>query len=158
MRRDATIDRQQVLVPNASTLGCGKYKAQFGDVVLYKELNGHTRIARVAGRIKFAPALEPQEKSIRNWLLVIALDERLSWSFERWVNPADVIECFDPENEHCRMQELLAFIFSPKFKQESIETLRRYAGEWTTPDRLREWEAKRDAEHKDYESRKAAQS
>ena len=145
MRRDATIDRQQVHLPNASTLGFGKYKAQFGDVVLYQQ-DEHTYIGRVAGRIHYAPPLESSEKPIRDYLLVIALGTRLDFAMERWVNPEDVTECFDPSNEHCRIQEVLAFLFSPQFKTESVDTLRRYAGEWSTPDRMRKWEAKRDAE------------
>ena len=153
MRTDAQIDRKQVYLPNASTLGFGKWKAQHGDVVLYTQ-NDQNCIGRVAGRVHYAPSLEPNEKPIKDYLLVIQLGSRLDFSYERWVNPADVTECFDPHNEYCRIQEVLAFMFSKDFKKESVETLRRFAGEWSTPAKMREWQSKRDADIKEYNSRK----
>lgn len=59
--RDATIDRKAVRLPNACTLGYGKYRAQYGDLVTFKEhytdSTYGTRIGRVAGRIVYAPAI-----------------------------------------------------------------------------------------------------
>jgi hypothetical protein len=89
--RDATIDHRQVRLPNASHLGYDKWKAQRGDVIVYREGEG-TRTGRVLGRVAYAPP-EGEIGAITDHLYVLALSDDLSHAYIRWVDPADVVQC-----------------------------------------------------------------
>lgn len=123
MRTDAQIDRQQVYCPNANTQGYGKYRAQFGDFVIWNNTD-HTYYGRVAGRVHYAPAIDEDREPVRDWLLVIALGSNLSFAMERWVNPADVTEVFEPREQ---MTRFLAFFLSDAFKKEKPDALRAWS-------------------------------
>lgn len=138
MRNDVTIDRKQTgYLPNTSTLGYGKYKAQFGDVVLFTEAN-HVRIGRVIGRIKSAPRIG-NDPDLRGHLVVLTLGQNLTHAFERWVAPEDVIECFNPEPDKFGgrdVRKLLDFFFGPEFKTKTPDQLRQYANGLTTTEEI----------------------
>lgn len=129
MRTDVTIDRKQVHLPNASTLGYGKFKAQHGDVVLFKQdpSIGQLTIGRVVGRIASAPRIG-DDPDLRGHLVVVALTQSITSPMERWVDPANVVECFNPQDFGGRdVGEFLRFFFSPEFRNETPDTMRQWA-------------------------------
>lgn len=95
MRTDAIIDDLSVICPNASTLGYAKLTARRGDLIRYEEryVGGASgdRLARVIGRIAYAPALS-ETPAIKNFLLVLALSDSGTFCYERWIDPKDVRE------------------------------------------------------------------
>lgn len=96
IRTDCTIDTRQVYLPNASTLGFGKYQARFGDFVWYREhyTDGSysTVLGRVLGRVAYAPPCG-ETPAIEGYLLVAQLGHNATHVYERWIDPADVTEC-----------------------------------------------------------------
>ena len=148
MRNDARMDRKQTYCPNTyPTMGYDKYKAQFGDCILYKEHleNGeyNVRLARVAGRVDYAPAICDDTSPIYDNVLVMAMSDTLTFVMERWIAPEDIIRVWDPNHKDRNIEQLIQFFFSPAFKQESIETLRQWsASGYSTPDKMRDAQAK----------------
>lgn len=128
MRTDARIDRKQVLLPHlvGHTLGFDKWKAQFGDVVMfhYGNINNNHEIGRVAGRIAYAPSIEPGEQPIENWLLIIAFSHDMTHVMERWINPSQVVRCYTPT---VKQRDLYECMMSKDFTNESPDTLREWA-------------------------------
>ena len=154
MRTDARIDRKQVACPNASHLGFDKYKAQFGDIVVFNE-SDKSKVGRVIGRIDYAPALG-ETPAIRNYLVVAALTEDLTHVSERWVNPEDVTRVFDPNEESRNIPALINFFFSPKFRDESVDLLRRWTDTgFATPNDYLAWELRAVGEHRPEKSESA---
>lgn len=155
MRNDARIDRKYVACPNASTLGYGKWKAQTGDIVVYrqatyeaKDLKEMTnpyyssRVGRVIGRIAHAPNLDEYGKTIRNYLLIVGLSEDLTAAMERWVNPVDVTRVYDPRETNT--QALISFFFSPEMPKEPVNILRQWSTSgFSTVQEYREYLSKR---------------
>jgi len=141
MRRDAIIDKKQVPVPNASHLGYDKWKAQVGDLVLYLEtdVNGQrigSRLGRMIGRVKWAPQLAGS-KPIRNWIILIALSDDLSHSYERWVNPEDVLRVQTPRDEHKRT---LDYVLGSEILKAHVNEVRMAASDgWKDLKAYREW-------------------
>ena len=110
--RAATIDRQAVRLPNASTLGYGKWRAQYGDLITFRE-GEQTRTGRVAGRVAYAPPLTGQyaAPAVKNHLYVIAFGDDLTHAFVRWVDPADVITCIQVTAD---VGAFAAFLLAPQ--------------------------------------------
>lgn len=123
MRTDAKIDRKQVICRNSSHLGYSKVTARTGDIVVYTENLETSHVARVIGRIAYAPPLSGDVHPIRNYLIVASLSKDLTYVGERWVNPEDVSQVFAVRPETAK---LLAFFLSPEFGHESIDNLRRW--------------------------------
>lgn len=96
MRTDAQIDHRQVTCPNATHLGFAKVNAQRGDLIVYKETytdgSFSTRIARMIGRVHYAPAIADDKEPVRDFLLVLVLSDNGCFCYERWINPKDVTE------------------------------------------------------------------
>lgn len=134
MRTDVTTSKKQSeYLANASTLGYGKYKAQFGDIVIYRENENTVRVARVAGRIEHCPKLD-DDPNMKGWLIVVALGMNLTHTMERWINPDDVIECFNPSPDKFGGRDiiaLLSFFFGEDFKKHSTDELRQWANAGT---------------------------
>lgn len=124
MRTDITTDRKQVRLPNVHLSGGNKWKAQFGDIVFYRETPEMYFVGRVAGRIAHGFDLV-SGKSLKDWLIVIALGSHLNFPMERWVNPADIVNCFAPES--LELADRLAYFFGPEFKKHSTHALRQWA-------------------------------
>jgi hypothetical protein len=133
MRKDVKIDRYAVKCRSANTLGYGKWKAEVGDIIVFEE-NGEHAVGRMAGRVHSAPALISGEKPIKDYILVIALNDALTFSMERWINPADVISIHNPNHVDRKIVEFMAFFLSPEFKDYTPEQLRQwhYSG-YATP-------------------------
>jgi len=148
MRTDAIIDRRQVRCPKASTLGYGKWKAQVGDLVLFTE-GQQTRTGRMIGRIHYAPACG-ESPIIRDYLLVVCLNDSLDHTFERWVNPADVqrVEALREQ------QPVMAYFLSADLVKSPIDEVRRSTTDgWTTLAKYRAYMAERAAQDAAFERR-----
>lgn len=113
MRTDIKTDKKLVKLPNASTLGFGKWKAQFGDVVRFEDENG-THIGRVAGRVK---------DNGQVYVIVIVLFDAC-YVGERWVKPEEISYCITVRKQH---QELMRFFMSDEWLTTSPDTLRSWA-------------------------------
>lgn len=146
MRTDARIDRRAVKLPYRSTLGFDKLIARVGDMVLYREhymdgTHSDSRIARVAGRVKHAPALEGDSKPVRNFLLVITMSEDLTYAMERWIDPVDVQRCWRPQSKHAA---LMAFMLGEEFHKFPVDELRAWtASGFETPQEFRDYRENR---------------
>ncbi len=113
-RQDIERDKKQTHLPESSTLGYSSYKLRYGDLFLYKEHytdGSHgNRQAKCHGRIR------PDHKTSgrREWLILAqAANDMMSFTYERWIDPEDVIETCpkDKANAH-----ILAF-----FEEKNIK-------------------------------------
>lgn len=136
MRTDATIDKKQVKCPNASMLGYGKWKAQVGDLIHFQDQSTR-RIARMIGRIAYAPGLMDDNKPIRNYILAVAITgDMLDHSHERWINPADVLRVESIRNQ----AEVIAYLLSDEMVKAPIDEIRRCSSEgWSSLTAYRNW-------------------
>lgn len=146
MRTDTKIDRYSVKCHKASTLGYGKWIAEVGDIIIFRETSynvedlktqanpyHHEVIGRMAGRIHYAPALR-ETPEIKDYLLVVALYPALPCTAERWVAPDEVIRIYDPNHKDRKIEELMAFFFSAEFKSFDANQLRQWASSgYATP-------------------------
>lgn len=133
--RDTTYDKRAVPLPNVTLTGFGRGSAKPGDMITYNEWYkirslfsnsadgdsaegdyARTRIARVLGRIKHAPA-------INKWLIVLALSEDGLSSYIRWIDPKHVTKCVRPSDMDHLMQFAEMF-YSIKFPFTIEETIR----------------------------------
>ena len=87
MRTDVTLSKKKVICPHASLLGYGTRRAKPGMFVRWD--GGH---GRIIATIDYAPPLG-ETPEIKGWLLVMTLSDDLSFAYERWIDPKDVIEC-----------------------------------------------------------------
>ena len=160
MRTDAIIDKQQVPCPNTSHIGYDKRKAQVGDIVNFTDTGtgpdgkpaSRTRVGRMIGRIKYAPALSGDKHAIRNYILVVALAEDLTYTSEFWVNPADVTRVQSMRNH----REILDWFISDLLTHAPIEEVRRaqaWGGGGLVP--YRAYMAQRAKEQADFEAQHA---
>jgi len=101
------------------------------------------------GRIHYAPACG-ETPVIRDHLLVIGLSERLDHTFERWVNPSDVLSVESIRDQHAVME----YFLSDAMIKAPIEEVRRSTTSgWSTLDKYRAYMAKQEAAQADYERR-----
>jgi hypothetical protein len=152
MRTDVIIDKKQVVCRNTSTLGFSKWKAQVGNLLLFKE-GGRIVTGRMIGRIQHGYF---DGKSLKNHLVVICISPRLDWTFERWVDPNDVTEIYDLNSEYARHAEVLEHFFSVELTKAPIDEVRACSRDWYSLKSKRAYEAKREQELREYEARKAA--
>ena len=131
MRTDCSIDARQVICPKATTLGFATIKCRVGSYFVYAESRDEdgfvtsSRMARMLGRISFAPALPesdgryaPGAKHVRNHILAMVWIE-MGHCAERWIDPTDVLECYaEPP------ADIAAFFFAPKLPY-GAQTIRR---------------------------------
>lgn len=138
MRTDVTIDGRYIPCPNATRLGFCKWRAQVGDLIVYDECGDHLRMARVLGRIAYAPALEGDKGPIKGWALVMALSEDGSLAYERWVDPAKIKIVIESP------AKFAAFFFAPKLPYDA-HTMRRLMEHGTMSEQYVEHAAERAA-------------
>jgi hypothetical protein len=131
MRQDANFDRRQVVCKHATHLGYGKVNAQVGDLILTND----GLLARMIGRITYAPTLEPAGKPIRNWILAVAMTgQMLEHTSERWIDPETVTRVESIRNQ----TDVLAWFLSERMTKAPIDEVRRCASEmWSTLDAYR---------------------
>lgn len=104
--------RREVKLPNASTLGYGRWKARAGDFIVYKEQHGagdaaeeHYRLARVIGQITAVDGRT--DDGMVGSLLVLAIADEAAYGYERWIDADDVVECRSPEHAQVFLRWLI---------------------------------------------------
>lgn len=114
MRTDCTIDGKQVICPTATLIGFATRKCRVGSYFVYRD-GTEQRMARMLGRVAFAPALPDINgkyatgaKHIKNHILAMVWFP-MGHCAERWIDPADVIECYATPPA-----DIAAFFFAPK--------------------------------------------
>jgi hypothetical protein len=137
MRTDCTIDGRQVICRNASLLGYSTCRARVGCFFVYYDEAGTNHLARMLGRVAFAPAIGRGEKPIKNFILAMVLTSWAQSAMERWVDPATVLAVYEkpPTN-------LAAFFFQPKLPYDA-QTMRRLMEHGTVSDEYIERHAER---------------
>jgi hypothetical protein len=103
-------------LPNASTIGYGKYRAESGDFVSFTVAPDDVRYGRVVGRV--AETAEDGLEDCAGFLEVVMLGSTLDFAARNWVDPKDVTYCTGPERAHT---------FLTKFFTASVDSLERYA-------------------------------
>ena len=151
MRTDAIIDKRQVKVPYSSHIGFSKWRAQVGDLILFTE-GGRTVTGRMIGRVHYAPALG-ETPIIRDYILCVCLNDALDYTFERWVNPIDVVQVEPMTDEHARKRIEVTAWFLSDLKRESAEELRRTVEYGAIPPKYRAFRDKLAEDRKAFESR-----
>jgi hypothetical protein len=92
MRSRKLAPRRRTNLPNASTLGYGKYWAEPGDYVTYRSgQSDHVRFGRVLGQIIETPSDGLEDAT--GWLCIAELANDLTYGYERWINPVDIRTC-----------------------------------------------------------------
>lgn len=122
MRTDVTLDRKQVKLPNACTLGYGQATARAGDWIVWLDSTGERYYGRVIGRVVYAPLVADDRDPIRGWLCVAALSQDGMHTAERWVDPALVTDCYHVVPD---VAAFYAWFLSDGFASQSVDTLRR---------------------------------
>lgn len=105
-----------------------KYKAQFGDIVFFKQVPGSAAVTvgRMIGRIAHAPRIDG-DADVRGWIVVAALGADLSFAMERWVSPDEVVACYDPKD--LDLAKRLAAFFSDAWLRFPTDTIRSQVNE-----------------------------
>lgn len=89
--RKARYSLKQVILPKASTLGYGQWRAKPGYWILY-HVGTENRLARVLGRID---ETDSDGMNCTGYIAAIRLMSDASHAFVDWVNPADVTYCLE---------------------------------------------------------------
>lgn len=118
-----------ILLPNTTTIGFCKVRAQLGDIIVYQEKTysignpkdlsvTHHRAARVIGF---------EDKDDKVYLVVLAVSDALSHCFIRWIDPEDVTEC---RAISAHTGKLLQWLLSPgllqTFNRSDLEQIQLY--------------------------------
>lgn len=140
MRTDARIDKKQVCCAKSPHLQTGKFHCQVGDLFLYIE-SERMVLGRMLGRIAYAPAIG-ETPTIRGAILAIVINSELSFTYERWVNPLDVVRIFSID----RQKDVMAYFLGPEMLSAKIDEIRAVAGEWSTLAAYRQYMTKREAD------------
>ncbi len=100
-RNDVVRDKRKTFCRNSSFLGYSSYTLKYGDFFIYKEQyeDGRygLRTAKYHGRIR--------PKSEGKWLILAqSISTMLNHTYERWIDPDDVIETCRKEymNQHIK--------------------------------------------------------
>ena len=104
-RTDCTRDNQAMICPNSSYLGFSTRTAKRGSWVTYTAYNGR-HAARVIGRVTCER---------KTYLEVITTDTALTMAYVRWIDPADVTECYAAPR-----RKVLEFMMGPWDHAETI--------------------------------------
>lgn len=104
MSRPVKYDNRRVYLPNASTIGYGRYYAKAGNLIVFQDeyregLNHLTHVGKVIGRISETDTLQGERHG--QWvghLLVLQCAAHLMYGYERWIDPATVTQCCEPEH------------------------------------------------------------
>lgn len=123
MRTDAILDKKMVKLPYAGSYR-GKWQAQCGDFVFFKDGTGGESFGRIIGRVKHAPGLD-HTPIVENCLLVACLGYLLSYPCEKWVDPKDVTWCGTPDDA-TRIKTAINSLFEIAPKKTPIDTIRNW--------------------------------
>lgn len=84
------MDGRKVICPKASLLGYSSNVARPGSWIVYLDHDANRRVARVLGRI----AEVEDNPECRGWLAVVSPSTCMTAAYVRWIDPADVRECY----------------------------------------------------------------
>lgn len=90
--RKAKYDMRQVICSNASCIGYSSNVARPGYWIRVKHEPACPTVGRVLGRIA---ETDRGGMDCAGWLAVVTLHGSLRFAGIRWINPADVIECYE---------------------------------------------------------------
>lgn len=93
-RKRTLAPRKGTHLPNASTLGYGEYIAHPGDYVLVGS-NGQDAFGRVLGQIT---ECDFDGTDCRGYLAVAIVSNDLTFGYERWIAPGEVLKCWNPKH------------------------------------------------------------
>ncbi len=89
-RSDVKRDNKDTKCFEATLLGHSTYTLRKGDFFRYKEDRTFTRLARCHGRVK---PLNVAGKEKKIWfVLAQAVDDMLTFTYELWIDPKDIME------------------------------------------------------------------
>ena len=95
MRSDVEINKRQTLLPHVSNIGYSSWKLRYGDLFRYKEhYTDKTfcyRLAKCHGQIKPVNKIDSTDK-IQWFILAQAASDMMDSTYERWIDPLDVVE------------------------------------------------------------------
>jgi len=103
--RDCDVYEYPVTCSNTSTLGFDKIKAQRGDIVCWADGDQGTHIGRMVG-VVHAKAFGDEAPAIAGHLLVLALNQCLTYAHLAWIDPTDVRQVVS-----CQHKNFLAKFF-----------------------------------------------
>lgn len=90
--RKAQYDRKQVICKNSSFIGYSTRIAKPGYWIVFRLSETKTCMARVLGRIA---SCDSQGFDCTGWLAVMRLGDSGRHTWVNWVNPDDVLECYE---------------------------------------------------------------
>ncbi len=94
-RKDIKRDNRETKCLKATLLGYSTYTLKPGDLFSYRESytdgTSGTRFAKCHGRVRPLNKIDPTDKD--QWLILAqAASDMLNFTYERWIDPEDVIE------------------------------------------------------------------
>lgn len=129
MRRCTINERKSAYLPNAYTLGSGKYKAERGDLVHVRTPHEEF-VGRVLGQIEDYPlqAHETAHDAVGR-LLVLGLSPTGQSTFVRWVRLNEILECHTVEHS----TDLVEWFFQTKLPPADVVMRMLTYGTLSTP-------------------------
>lgn len=101
-RIDVDRDKKQIFCPNASILGYSRHNLNYSDFFIYKDETGY-RLAKCHGQIfPMNKCHGDKEDVFKWWILGQVVSHSFSCTYERWIDPQEVIETIPAEhmNKH----------------------------------------------------------
>lgn len=119
----------KVYIPNATTLGYGKYNAEPGDFLSWRDplQNGDRsdmRYGRVLGRVSSHDATSlGARKDFTGHIAVLWFHSNFAHASMRMVDPEHVVECYDPNAGKSNLGKFLNFMVSVDINPANIKRL-----------------------------------
>jgi hypothetical protein len=117
MRKDATLDKRKVRLPNSSFLAYSKGTAYVGDYVVWND-DGQRRICRYVARIASAPRID-NDPNLAGWMMIVVLSPNAASLWVRWVPPSEIEECYSPKDWTSRIEQTMALFNSSEIAKQS---------------------------------------
>jgi hypothetical protein len=132
MRTDIKVVNRPVKLPYDNILKMGRYKMEAckGDIIGYKGFpNGIVSIGRVVGKILDKSEYEDRH-NCNGYICCVVISEDMSFTMERWIDPVDVLFCYDPNRPlfgSMKLVNLYANFFGAEFRNVSADKLREWS-------------------------------
>jgi len=123
--RTIQIDNRKVIAPNATLLGSATRTIKAGTFFIWNDA-GQLRQCRSLGRIA---SCDSDGDDCAGYVLAMVLHASATLAFERWVNPAEIVEAYADSPA-----ALAAFFFAPTLPYDA-QTMRRLMEYGTTTNR-----------------------
>ena len=131
MRTDIKIKDVNINFNYYKVLKDGRYKlnARKGDIIGVRDEFGCVSISRVIGKVFDDTCPKNDKDNATGLIACIALSENSTYIMEQWINPDDVIFCYDPNNEIFGASSIVQLhhnFFSPEFRKMHQLKLRQW--------------------------------